>query len=192
MSDTAENQEIQSHLIDIGTKWEAEGLRCLRGGIVPPAAPKPSSLEDYRSACHELGVDEILSNGLRQYYEDILNGKDLKKIASIFHGGSTICLAVIPFTTGGMPLGLREINQYKYFYPLLLEAADYTKGFGSNGAYYFPLLPMEIQAQCIFEVPFYENGVPNEDDIKILKERFWTCFDNLKRLLDKIPEQKAA
>ena len=143
-------------------------------------------LEVYKVACSDLlPVQEILPRALRDACEKFFRDQDSKQMAAAFPSGMRICLAVIPFTTSGIPLEQEEMKGHGYFRILGLRDDGLTYGFSSEPGYYFPLLPAEIQNDCSFQVPYYQHGTPSTEDLALLKERFMKCFDALKKLIER-------
>lgn len=139
----------------------------------------------YRAACHELDMPEILPAALRSIYEQLFRG-EVQSISDEFPPGKRTCLAILPFTDGGLPLGKPEQRQFKYFYKLGILAGNLTEGFGSDLGHYFDLLPRNIQEACSFQVPYTSGTVPTNEEIQTLQTLFFEKFTNLKRLVDKV------
>jgi len=179
----------KSSLIEIGLFFAKEfdrSLKIIQHKIKKDKPEKKNviDLERLKQACRELDIEPIIPEALVERYREIINSNDVKTVANIFPSGKAICLAVIPFTTSGIPLQKREIADFRYFYILKIGYQGITEGFSFNPGYYYDLLPKEIQEQCTFNVPIYENELPNKKEIEIINNAFLTAINNLKQLLE--------
>lgn len=159
--------------------------------IYPPSTVTPFSIEELADAFAEINFHPFANSAIRDYFQNLLGTPDTpftdldpRHIASTFPNGSKICLITLPFRQSGLPLDPEDQNNPAQLLHLLRIGEDgQTFDFSSRPAYYFPFFPPEIQSQCIFEVPAYENmRMPSPAEIAELRNAFFQALSNLEKL----------
>jgi len=198
-----ETSENTSMLMEMADSFMGEMDRCGRvksetGRMTPPEKPEAMKLENCRAAVHELDLTEVLMKKLLEEEEEFIDKADLKKFINRYCSGAKICLGVVAFGKDGMPMTKKDLDQNKHFKRMEVRHDGLTYNTGLDAGYYYSLLPEEIQKDiseggCTFTVPYYEHfAYPSKPETAAVKKAFRRAFENLKALIDKIPEFEEA
>lgn len=169
---------------------EKRSFKRVPDGKFPDPDPEkdvPMPLENYKGMLREADIEDLLLNQLEQRKNQMISwikNADNKALENKYYSGQKLCLAFMPLLLGNEP----SVRLYQ----LHVMGEGLTNGFTPDPAYYFRLLPQEIQQACTFNVPFWGitfadslRGLPfaTDDQRKELIERVSNAFDNLKNLL---------
>lgn len=185
MEDDEKNPTELTQIIKIFKGCSDRAFQPVAGGYPEPDKEndKPMDLDKYRIACQTADKDELLPDSLKEVFLKKIEKSALTTLAKKYPGGAKICLAFVPVQSHGVPDV--EVKM------LEVDARGLTYGYTMDPGYYFLVLPSEIQKECTFRVPQYENfNYPTEKERDELKKRFEQAWDNLKHLVDK--KKKAA
>jgi hypothetical protein len=151
--------------------------------LTAPENPKKLSLNEYQARCKYLRPGFLDGRDISEIFRSI----DPEDFMLTFAPKSRHCLAVIPFDQYGYDLTEQQIKNHEY---LILSSVRYdglTGGITVPSAYYFSLLPEDIQKHCTFTIPEYSLPLSPDDKTKLIaniKDAITLSYTNLQLLMD--------
>jgi len=173
----------------ISRNWAAEFQRAfdaLKTGAVlaPPEKSAPADLEDFKLRLAVLGKGFMNYDLLVSKLEQITKIAASGQFTSYFPPNSVHCVAALPFDNYGYDLTPNELKDGEFLKRLRVAPDGLTRHFTDTPAYYFQLLPEEIQKNCSFTVPAYPANLPPADLVDRVKGMYNQAFLNLRLLID--------